>query len=336
MRTLKEREWFFSQEKLPVELTNPVPECNIYRLACTGQTVCEITLDCGFGGEPTVIGMTTDIHFNLCTKEDAEDPETAYTEQCRLWLANGKSVPQAINALDAMSYCDAGVVTGDILDYISLGAIDLTKRLIINKYPDYLLAPGGHDITKQMQTKLPDQLPLEERLNILKAFWPHDLHYASRVINDKVIIVALDNGQSKYLDGQAEKLAADIKKAREEGKVVLIFQHEPIAVNDPDDCVRYPVILASGAHKSICVERDAAINDSDKCDDVTRRVYRMIIENADVVRGVFAGHWHSQFYCEIKGSYEKGGEKIPAAIPQHIIYGNPYYQGGYIARIIVR
>lgn len=336
MKNLKEREWFFSQEKLPVELKNHNAGCKVYRLASSGHTICDIEIDTKKGGEPVTIGMCTDLHFNLCTKEDALDPEVNYTEQCRMWLANGKSIPQACKSLEALDYCDAGVVTGDILDYLSYGAIELTKRLIIKKYPDYLLAPGGHDITKQMQTGIPDQLPLEERVAILKEFWPHDLHYVSKEVGDKAIIVAIDNGQSKYLDCQIEKLAADIEKARREEKVVLIFQHEPISTGNPEHRSVLATIKASGASEYANFYTYPPFKDDETCDESTRTVYRMICDNADVVRGVFAGHWHSQFYAEINGSYMKDGERIEATIPHYAIYGNPYFECGYIARITVK
>lgn len=336
MKTLQEREWFFSQEKKPVELAKPCSSCDIYRLGATGQTVCDIEIDTGKGGKPVTVGMCTDLHFNLCTKEDALDPEVNYTEQCRLWLANGKSIPQACKSLEALDYCDAGVVTGDILDYISQGSIELTKRLIIKKYPDYLLAPGGHDITKQMQTGISDALPLEERVSILKEFWPHDLHYASKAVGDKAIIVAIDNGQSKYLECQVDKLAADIERARSEGRVVLIFQHEPVSTGNPEHMAVPATIKASGASEYANFYTYPPFKDDETCDGPTRKIYRMICDNADVVRGVFAGHWHSQFYAEINGSYVKDGVRVEAKIPHYAIYGNPYFECGYIARITVK
>lgn len=42
----------------------------------------------------------------------------------------------------------------------------------------------------------------------------------------------------------------------------------------------------------------------------TMKLYRLITENADVVKGVFCGHWHNEAYTEIIGSYIKNGEKL--------------------------
>lgn len=62
----------------------------------------------------------------------------------------------------------------------------------------------------------------------------------------------------------------------------------------------------------------------------------MMCDNADVVRGVFARRLHSRFYAEIKGSYMKDGKCIEANIPHYTIYGNPYFECGYIAKITVK
>ena len=64
-------------------------------------------------------------------------------------------------------------------------------------------------------------------------------------------------------------------------------------------------------------------------DEATRRVYRLIRENGDVIRGVFCGHWHSAYYAEIDaGQYR---------IPQYELEGNPYNgQAGHVLRILVK
>ena len=186
-----------------------------------------------------------------------------------------------------------------------------------------------------MQTKLPNKLSLEERVALVEAAWPHDMHYVSRDVGDKAIAVAIDNGQQRYLECQVERLEADIKRAREEGRVLIIFQHEPINSGNPDDVTVPAVIFAGGAYKEINFKDGSPIGDFETCDAATRKIYRLICDNADVVKAVVAGHWHSQFYGEIIASYERDGERVPAVIPQYVIYGNPYFRDGYTARIII-
>ena len=198
-------------------------------------------------------------------------------------------------------------------------------------------ALGGHDHTKQMQTGKPDLLPIEERLDILRAVWPHDIHYYPRELAGKIIAVVIDNSQSKYLPCQVEKLAADIKRAKEEGKVILIFQHEPIISKNPNEAEVRAVIENSGSHKFKRIGIDPIIVGGDeRCDEITVKVYDLITKNADVVKAIFTGHWHSQFYSEVVASYEKNGEQVSTYIPQYVISGNPYHEAGVFAKIILK
>ena len=224
------------------------------------------------------------------------------------------------------------------MDYLSCGTMELTKRHLVDKYPDIMMAVGGHELTKQMQTRLPDKLPLEERVAMVRTIWPHDMHYYSRVIKEKVMCVILDNSRSRFLPEQKEKLLSDIETCRREGLVMLIFAHEPIFNNDPENTVILANIWNSGAYQKMNMLERAIVVGREDCDEVTIDIYRTIIENADVVRAFVAGHWHSQFYIEIKGSYkDENGQSVPAVIPQFVISGNPYFKdGGYMARITVR
>lgn len=344
MKTLKEREWFFSQEReelvsnSPRLIYNPDPHYVMYRLKTTRQLVADINFDFGLGLEkPFMIGAVADLHLNVCNQEDRLDDELVYTEQCRIWPENLKWAIPAAKALEACDFCDATVVLGDTLDYMSSGALNYTKANIFSKYPDALVALGGHDSTKQIQTGKPDLLPLEERLDILRAVWPHDIHYYSRELAGKIIAVVLDNSQSKYLPCQVEKLEADIKRAREEKKIILIFQHEPIISKNPKEYEVRAVIENHGSHKTKKIGLDPMIiGGAERCDEITVKVYDLITKNADVVKAIFTGHWHSQFYSEVVASYENSGEKISTYIPQYVISGNPYHEAGMLARIILK
>lgn len=338
MKSLKEREWFFSQEKIPFKCTNPDPHYDVYTLASTGQIISEITVDSGFGLKvPYTIGAVADLHFNICNNADREDAELSYTEKCRHWPEKLKWFAPTVKALDACEYCDAGIILGDVLDYMSSGAKDVMKREILSKHPDFMMVVGGHDYTKQMQTSIPDQLPLEERLDYLREFWPNGLHYDSKPLGEKIVAVLLDNSQSKYLECQIDKLSSDIARAREEGKIILVFQHEPITSKNPTETAVKAVIANSGAIAEVAIGTNPTIIGAPlRCDEATGKVYDLIVKNADVVKGVFAGHWHSQFYSEIAASYECCGETVSTYIPQYIISGNPYYQSGIVNRITVK
>jgi len=284
-----------------------------------------------------VIGAAADLHFNVCNQEDREDEELVYTEKCRIWPENLKWAAPAIKVLDACEYCDAAVIIGDVLDYLSRGALSFTKSNLFAKYPEFMVAVGGHDYTKQMQTKLPDLLPLEERLDMIRAVWPHDIHYYSRDLTDKITAVILDNSQSKYLPCQIEPLGAEIERARKEGRAILVFQHEPMVSKNPEETLVTANIVNSGAIREVNIGFDKnMVGGECNCDEVTACIYGLITENSDVVKAVFAGHWHSQFYSEIITSYKENGRTVKTLTPQYIISGNPYHEAGALAKIMIK
>ena len=330
------REWFYSQPKLSV------PECaecdglKVYRLGYTGQYIIETEIDSGLGGETVEIDQITDVHFNYVSIADEVDRELMATREKRIWLREGEAVKSAINAMDVAAFADQTVVTGDVLDYLSDGAMMLTKRHILDRDPNVMMALGGHELTKQVQTGVANGTSLEERLSILEKFWPHDIYYCSKDVGGKVIAVCLDNGQGRFWDSQAGKLEADVKRAREEGKIVLIFMHEPIATRD--NCGERPTLWYSmGAHRVLDLCGANIIGAKPNGDAATKAVYSLITENADVVKGIFCGHWHSMFYANVKASYKEGETVKDAVIPQLIAPGNAYLgHAGRVVRIIVK
>ncbi|MBE6611046.1 MAG: hypothetical protein E7632_01025 [Ruminococcaceae bacterium] len=335
MRNKQEAERYYAQ---PVEIVHgdpAEPNTCIKKFADSGVHFREITYDTGKGGEMIEIDQITDVHFNYCNEKDLQNPELAYTVTCRHWLANASSVPACDKAMEAAKFADLVVVTGDTLDYLTEGAMELTNEHIWGVDPDALIPLGGHDVTRQMQTGRPNETTIEERYAAVEAAWKHDIYYESRTLGDKVIAVALDNGQSHYWDYQIEKLAADIKKARENGMIVLIFQHEPISTRKPEDV---EVAAIKRYDPWTCNFYSNGIGSPDRDPDhATKTVYELIVGNADVVRGVFVGHQHSAFYSEIAGWYtDENGVRHEKAIPQPVLEGNPYLGCGHIYRIYVK
>lgn len=326
------REELFSQGYEPIE-TN-IKDNGIfrfYKLKKTGQLICEINLNLGLS-QKIEIAQITDVHLNYCLSEELEDEEVNYTKQCRTWLANGESVESITKAMDVAQYFDQTVITGDILDYLSNGAAKLTEKLIFERDPEVVCTVGGHDITKQMETGIPNKLSTEERLGIIEKFWIHDIFYYSKTVRDEIIVVGLNTAQGKYYHCQIERLKKDIKKAREENKFILLFQHEPISTNNPEDICRKPDFIASPSCESPRNYYNSPMGRPNDSNQDTVEMYRLITESADVIKGVFCGHYHSFFYTEIKASSK--GE--PAVIPQITAMGNPYMgHVGVVTRIII-
>ena len=308
------------------------PQTCIYRLLSSGVHFHEHIIDSGKGGEAIEIAQITDVHFNICNDLDRTDHESALTERCRKWLAGGVSKAGIQKAMEFASFADQTIITGDTLDYLSHGAMDMMDEYVWNKDETVLCALGGHELTKQMQTGGVNETSLESRLEILRGYWRHDMFYVSRVLGDKAMVIVLDNSMQKYTKYQIEKLKNDIALARENGYVALIFQHEPISTGREED-------TAVEAYKVY----DSSVRDFYNLigvigNDDTKELYKIITENADVIRGVYCGHMHSAFYTEIKGSYlNERGERVEKNIPQYLLEGNPYdNQCGHVMRITVK
>jgi hypothetical protein len=326
------RAWFYSQGSLEVPDAKKCSDVKIYKLCRTGQYICEIFIDSGVGGDAVEIDQITDIHFNYASEEDECDEEIAHTKECRKWNHDAASVRSAVKAMDVASFADQTVITGDTLDYLSRGAMELTKKLIIDRDPDIMMALGAHDYTKQMQTGLPNRLSAEERLAILESIWPHCMFYHSKAIG-KVIAVCMDNSHG-FHPSVFEKLEAEIKRARAEKKIILAFFHEPIRTNVPG-CETRAVLAAEGAPDKHDFDKAPTLG-CDGSDVHTLAVCSLISENADVIRGVFCGHMHCAFYTEIKASYKDESGRHDALIPQFCAPGNPYRDhAGTVTRIII-
>lgn len=286
--------------------------------------------------EPVEIVQITDTHFNYINEYDLAqaNPSIMSTKEYRLWLAGGVSQPNAARAMEYARYSDQTVVTGDILDYLSYGCKELTVKNLFRKDTDLLACLGGHDTTRVMQGKVPDPTTFESRMDILNEFWPHDTRYASKIVKNKAMCVVLDNANGGYWEEQIEKLAADIQKAREENLVILIFEHEPICTHNPDDHEIQPLILSAADGKLSSFD-DSCLG-KDGTSGATLEVYNLIRNNADVIRGVFCGHYHGDYHTAIKGSYlDENGAIVERDIPQYILTANAY-GSGHVMKITVK
>ncbi len=302
--------------------------------ACTlksGQKITEVIIETDLGGQDVEIGVFTDVHFNFCNEQDLLDEELAGTFEKRTWNAGGASVVAAKKAQDITVNMDQTVIMGDILDYMSTGARDLTVEHIFSRNPNALCCIGGHDYTKQMQTDLPDKLPVENRLAFLKEFWPNDIHYDTKDVKNKVICVQLDNSAGHYLDLQVEKLKNDIQRAKNENKIILIFQHEPLSTGNPKDEAlhAYPHMAASGSPRNL-YSGDAIFSVNMEMTEADKKIYDLLKENTEVIKAIFAGHIHGVYYADI--NFDNG-----KTIPQYVFTSNCYGQYcGIVGRVTVK
>ena len=296
-----------------------------------GTRVREIHIDAVTPGKKTVVAGLCDMHINYVNEEDENDAEIQYTNKTRYWGYGNSLTQRALFGMAFADIYDQCIIAGDILDYMSMGATRMVIEGIIKPYPDVLMTPGGHDITKNMETGFRDVLPVEERRAHLQSFWPHDLFYASKVVNDSVLCVAIDNGAGTYLDCQVEKLKADVELARKNGYTLLMFQHEPIATDiekyENTSCL--DTNCAAPVKQNFNFRGPNNIGGIDReVSEATRKIFEIIKSSPDVIKGVFSGHRHYNFYYEITA--DDG-----TLIPQYVMRASAYDEYGNIAKIVV-
>ena len=307
----------------------------IYRRNDTGVYVREVTVDSGRGdGQEARILQISDIHFNAVNDDDLADEEVMYTAQRRWWNADGAAVAAAEKTMEHASDFDQTVLTGDTLDYLSMGAIELIKRHVFDVDPTVIVTLGGHDTTRQMETGIPDKTSLESRLEVLQKAWNTDLFYVSRVIKGRVMVIAMDNGQGYYWTSQKEKLEADLQRARQQNLVVLLFQHEHLCTRNPAEKKHLPIRRNDTSEYDFYTRGIGG----EGADEVTRGIYDLIVSHADSIKGVFCGHLHSDYYTEILATYtDSNGNTRDAVIPQYILTAAVYDEyAGHVLEITVR
>lgn len=285
------------------------------------------------GTAPIKILHFTDVHLNCTNAEDEKNEEIMYTKKFRHWNENAASVKVLVKAMDYAENFDKTVITGDVLDFMSYGAMELMDKYIWERDPNITVTLGNHEYVRQMETDRQDATPLESRLEILKKFWRHDMFYTSEVLGDKVMIINLDNSLARYWDFQAEKLKKDIERAKREKLIILIFQHEAISTGKPEDACVKALITCDGAQDDFYNIAGSPKN----TDSATAAVYELITKNADVVKGLFCGHYHSGYYTEVKAEFSDENGTHDAVIPQYIEEGLVYNDyAGHVMEITVK
>ena len=294
----------------------------------------EVTIDSGKGGDPVTVIQLSDLHLGMCTAEDLKNPTLASTAQYRKWGANGAFVPNAKSALD---YADSQnpdqiVITGDAIDYLSEGSMNLLKETVWDRYRDedgnvsrVLIAIGNHEREQKMEGRVDESLTLAEREQMVKDNWEHDILYTSRILKEKVMVIQMDNGMGYFRDEQVPLLRDDLALAREKGYTVLLFFHEPISTGNPKDRDVNASYAGTGAGTSFNFYTGSTVaNPFADAGSTNGAIYQMIVNSADVVRGVFCGHLHADYYTEIQAKTPDGQAKV---IPQYVLTGTPYDKG---------
>ena len=325
----KQSDKYDGMEKVTVKGSPDNLSSYIYQLKDSGLYVREAEFNVGLD-KPIVITQLSDLHFNYMNKEDfaEKNPTLMSTYDMRELCRNASSVSQARKAVDFAKTSDAVVITGDIFDYLSRGGIELMYKEVWDIIPDAIMSIGNHEYEQKMLGVMPEIFTLKERFDMLDKVWKHDVDYYSRVINDKVMVVQLNNGEGKFYDSQYEPLKADIEKAREKGYIMLLFMHEPICTGNPAESSVAPILKNDSGNANFYTGQVG----KSSADSATLAVCDLIKSNADVVKGLFSGHMHSDYYTEIVATDNNG---TSALIPQYVSTGG-FYDNGHVIKITVK
>ncbi len=313
------------------------PHHAMYALA-NGLKVREVVIDSGTSGDAVNIVQFGDIHLNYCNEQDFEEanPAVMSTWEHRKWNQNGESTPQLERAMEYASFYDKTVITGDVMDYLSYGNIELMQKLILSKDPNVSIAMGNHEITRVMEGTVSDPSSLQSRYEILAKVWPHDVKYYSEILadsqgNEKVMIVVLDNQSYQYWKEQIEPFQADIAAARKKKIPILIFEHVTLCTRNPAD-TEFGYFYEPGDTSWMPYDLSKEGAGGEGANQNTKEMYALITENADVIKGVFNGDWHNNAYSEILAKTPDGKDTI---IPQYTVTANAFHDGCVI-RITVK
>lgn len=313
-------------------MKDPTPKDPWEIVDVNGLSVRMVNIDIPGEADAVEIVQISDVHFSTVNDADrAENNELVMWSSTDLtWPKLSRSIENLQRALAYGASADQTVITGDVLSYLSKGNIEHLHKYIWEPYPETVVCMGNHDPLRSWNASTDESATLSERLGILEAAWKHDMYYYSKVISDRVMVIALDNasdydgGGSAFLERQIEPFKKDLALAREKGYTVLLFYHVPLSTGDYHDYKISPL----GTHGSAfdCYTSSKAIIGKNS-KGASKQVYDLIVNHADVIKGAFCGHKHGDYYTEILA---KNADGTDAIIPQYILAANPYDKGHVI------
>ena len=327
--------------KTPVEVFANNSALSAYRLA-NGLTVAEFDINWYNNGKVTDIVQLTDIHFAY---QNSLDKYIAYETTADSFESGGRQyyygLPTALNAYRIMQFAmfaDQTVISGDITDYVSNGTLQMAERLLfgyntnVNGYSTVMATVGNHESLESLgtpaQTCLDSSKSTDEIFELVQGVWDNDISFYNKLVTNgdggnAVMVVTMDNWSNVYTDETIPaKLSAAIAEAREAGAPVIIFQHVPI------DGVNEQLVLAEGTFAE--ENKVGSYGAFEAEDTLSNTVYKLITDNADVIKGIFCGHIHSFEYNEIIGT-----DANNTVIPQ-IAIGAAHLDGGYALKINIK
>lgn len=287
-----------------------------------------LVINTGWGGESINLVQMTDMHINYCNENDLKDPVLNSTYKNRTWLKNGESLPNIERCMETAKDADLIVLTGDIYDYYSEGVVEKTNDYIFKKYKNVVGAIGNHEPIRRVQGTVPETKSYDELRRLVSDSWCNDIAYDSYVLKNKAMIILLDNSSDHFLQEQVNRFKGDLQKARANGYIVLLFYHIPLNTGNSKYNNTKTSYQNDGEYADFY---DYEYHVGPASTGVDKTIYDLICNNADVIKGCFCGHYHSDFYTEIEAKMPDGTKTI---IPQYILTGVAYDKG-HLLRITI-
>ena len=111
--------------------------------------------------------------------------------------------------------------TGDLYDFVSEANLDCTAKHMIEG--DWFVSAGNHEYSKYVGEAKEDEAYKQDSHDAVRAAFPNDLRFASRVIGG-VNFVAVDDVYYNFTERQLEQMKAEMAK----GLPVVMLCHVPI------------------------------------------------------------------------------------------------------------
>ena len=264
-------------------------------------TLRRVEIDIAGDGEAIKVYQITDIHFNYLNAADQND--SAIVASSQAWKGIGDNAPIVETFKRCVAYAGDNqiVATGDLANFYSNGNMELIERYIFDPTKNIMAVGGNHDATLAGYNTNRLKANIAS-LETLFAKYNQDLSYFSKVLDNRVMLIQMDNatacdlGSPRFTEEQADKLEADLATARSKGYTVLLFYHIPMPSQSADSMENYDL----GMYKS----------------GASKEVYNIITNNADIIKGCFAGHTHADSYSELAAKTADGKK---ALIPQYVL-----------------
>lgn len=331
------KELYFSQGTTTICGSSADKTSWMYKMNDSGLLVRESDIDLGTGSNTVEIIQLSDFHLVNMSASDFEDPQLSNTYDNRKG-AFSNQVRNVQKALEYASYFDAKiVVTGDSIDYLGEGNMSVLKKLFGNLNP--IVTVGNHEFRKIWYGNYEDTVDETTRYNALQAGFPYNnIFYHSEVLKNRVMIISMNNGADRntyqqYYAGTFTYngktgtmdtfLAADLATAKEKGYAVLIFEHCPISTGKSEDAA--VKILNSTNTTDLYSSYVGGPNLTGTA--VDQACYKLITENAALIKGLYSGHIHSHTYSTVKAKLTPESTNFDAEIPQYNISCNAYDNG---------